>query len=149
MLRSFFTLSLLTALAAARSLAAVEFPGNSPGKAQAAFTDNGAADSGTPTRHAELKNKLFSASFDTDAKGAVVFSGMKAADGTELLKGGTGLFTIKLANGRVFSERNMNMKNFSVTELKGKKGALPFSESLNGQAVQGVFTTPDKSISVK
>lgn len=147
MLRSPLMLVLTAVLAAESSSAVVEFPGVTAGKAQARCAET--PDAGTPAKHAELGNKLFSAAFDIDAKGAVVFGGMKAADGTELLKGGTGLFTIKLANGRVFSERNMNLKNFSVTELKGKKGALPFSESLNGQAVQGVFSAPDKSFSVK
>ena len=149
MLRSPLMLVLTAVLAAESSSAVVEFPGAAAGKAQAHCTDGATPDAGNPAKHAELGNKLFTAAFDTDTKGAVVFGGMKAADGTELLKGGTGLFTIKLANGRVFSERNMNLKNFSVTELKGKKGALPFSESLNGQAVQGVFSAPDKSFSVK
>lgn len=149
MLRSFFMLSLSAALAAGWCWAAVEFPGGASGQAHVSCTDGEIPNAGAPSQHAELGNKLFSAAFDTDAKGCVTFSGMKAADGTALLSGGTGLFTVKLANGRVFSERNMNLKNFSVTELKGKKGALPFSESLNGQAVQGVFTAPDKSFSVK
>lgn len=149
MLRSFFMLPLSAALAAGWCWAAVEFPGEAAGQARVSCTDGATPNAGAPTQHAELGNKLFSAAFDTDAKGCVTFSGMKAADGTALLHGGTGLFTVKLANGRVFSERNMNLKNFSVTELKGKKGALPFSESLNGQAVQGVFTAPDKSFSVQ
>lgn len=95
-----------------------------------------------------LTNEHLSVSFDRK-EGGVVFSELKAADGTQLLHGNAPVFTLSLANGAKLSSTNMQATKLQVSELPAESGALRLAEQLPGQSISATFTAPDKSFSIE
>ncbi len=134
--------SLFIPLAAAAGLATAApslYPGESPGKAQVNLTESDAT----------IGNKLFSANYKTNKQGKVSFGGLKAADGTLLLKGGSPLFSIRLQDGREIKSGDMKVSKLRSSKLKAQKDRVKASEGIPGYAVSATFTAPDDSFSVE
>ncbi|MDO5473281.1 MAG: hypothetical protein Q4F35_08090 [Akkermansia sp.] len=134
MRNSVFLISLLAAVAGV-STAAVEYPGTAPGKAVAGpgYT---------------LSNDLLSAEFEWK-DGGVSFGGLKDAQGRTLVSGGQAVFSIKLADGREMSSRDMKASEPVVTDLVGDEKSLTISKQLPGKAISSTFVAPDGSFSVE
>ncbi len=94
-----------------------------------------------------LENSNLSATFDY--KDGVIFGGLKAADGTQLLQGGGPVFTLTLANGQQLSSTDMPATKLKVQNLTPDAKALRQSEKLSGNAVSATFTAPDNSFSIE
>lgn len=137
MRNNLFIISLLAAVAG-MSAAAVEYPGAAPGQATAAVSGS------TYT----VGNDVLSADFVYE-KGGVTFGGLKAADGTLLVKGGAPVFSITLADKTELSSANMTVSAPRVVELAGDAASTTISEKLAGKAVAATFTAPDGSFSVE
>ena len=108
MKKSIFLIAMLAAVAGV-STAAVEYPGDAPGKAVA--TKKGGTYS--------IGNDVLTASFEYK-KGGVTFGGVKAADGTELVQGGGAVFSLNLADGRERDSTSMTVSKWlqaSTTRL--------------------------------
>ncbi len=132
------TASILIPLMVATGLATAApslYPGAPAGKAQAQLTANGAT----------IGNELFTASYGATAAHGATFKGLKAADGTALLQGGTPLFSIKLQDGRTFTSENMQMSKLKVNELEPSPKSPKTSEHDSGFSITGTFTAPDSS----
>ena len=136
MLRKTFLLTILAA--AGVSSAAVEYPGASPGVANA--SQSGA----TYT----VSNEVLSADFSWK-EGGVYFGGFKAADGTIWVGGGEPVFRITLADMRELSSADMVATAPQIVDLKGDCGSLTVSKKLPGKAISSTFTAPDGSFSVE
>lgn len=134
----FISACLLTVWCAGSALAEVKFPGKAPGKAEVEC-------SGTA---ATLSNTMFSASFEKKGDG-VVFGGMKQANGKEVVKGGTNLFSITLDDGKSYTSAELKSGELEVVNLKPEKGSPRLSHKLPGKAVKCTFTTPDKALSIE
>ena len=131
-------LTALTAALASISLAStVDFPGEAPGKAKAAQSGN------TYT----IGNSLLSASFDFTDEG-VSFGGLKAADGTLLVKGDGPIFTITLGDGRKLTSSDMEVTTPKIKRLKAGTKTLRASEQVAGQSISATFKAPDGSFRV-
>ncbi|MBQ7023961.1 MAG: hypothetical protein IJN29_10285 [Akkermansia sp.] len=137
MRNSLFILSMMAA-AVGVSTAAVEYPGNNPGTAQAEV--RGA----TYT----VSNDLLSADFEYK-DGGVTFGGLKAADGTLLVNGGGPVFEITLADKSKLSSTGMVAAAPQVVDLTPDSGSLTISEQLPGKAISTTFTAPDGAFSVE
>lgn len=131
-----FTVALSAAIAVMNT-AAVEYPGDAPGKAAASAGDGIYA----------VGNDALKADF-VYKDGGVVFGGLKTADGTLLVRGGTPLFTVMLADKSRLSSADMAVSAPRVTDLEGNAKSLRVSEQLPGKAVSATFTAPDGSFSV-
>ncbi len=114
------------------------FPGAEPGKAKAQVTDSSAT----------LSNKLFTATYSVQDN-SVTFGGLTAANGTPLLCQGNVLFTIHLADGRVYDSTNMTLSDWGSTKLSADGDATHAAERSRGRSISGVFTAPDGALSVK
>ncbi len=137
MLRNLFIISVMAA-AVSMSAAAVEYPGAAPGVAKAA--ENGSS--------YVIGNDLLSAEFEYK-DGGVVFGGLKAADGTELVAGGGPVFTITLADKSKLSSTTMVVGAPQVIDLAGEAGSYTVSKKLPGKAISATFAAPDGRFSVE
>ena len=120
----------------------VQFPGVGelmPGKAQ--------VEDALP-QAVTLSNALFSARFEQTASGGLIFGGMKSSQGETLLKEGTELFTLKLADGTELKASTMKTRSVNVVALKGDSKAVTVSERLPGYVVWADFYTSDGSLQV-
>ncbi len=115
------------------------YPGTPPGIARVSR-----ADASTAT----LGNDAFTASYE-QVGGSVLFGGLKAADGTELLLPGTPLFTVHLQDGRSFTPADMKRSKINAVRLRADARAVRAAERLDGCAVGATFTAPDGSFRVK
>ena len=132
-------LPLLALLSAVQVGAAVEFPSTSqPGKAQVSLTEKQAA----------LGNELFTATFGRTS-GGVVFKGMKTADGKSLVRGGTDIFEVRLADGTQYSSADMKMSNLKSQDFKAVPGSVQLAPREPGKALTATFTAPDGSFRIK
>ncbi len=125
--------SIFISLAAATGLATAApslYPGADPGSAQVTVSETGAS----------LSNNAFTAIYETDGS-SVTFGGLKTAEGTTLIEGGTPLFTIYLKDGRVLNSTNMKSSGLSrsCTESPGCD---------THEILCGSFESPDGSLSV-
>ena len=136
MRKNIFLLAMLAA-AAGVSTAAVEYPGDAPGKAVA--TKKGGTYS--------IGNEVLTASFEYK-KGGVTFGGVKAADGTELVQGGQPVFTINLADGTQLDSTNMTVSAPKVVQLSPKAGTTE-SAKLAGKAISATFEAPKGAFKVE
>jgi hypothetical protein len=137
MRNSLFLAVFAVALAAAEQAAAVDYPGKEPGKAAA--TQSGTTYS--------IGNDLLSADFEYK-DGGVFFTGLKAADGTLLVKGDGPVFRITLGDGRKLSAADMKADAPEIKTLAAKKKTLRTSEQVPGQAISATFRAPDDSFRV-
>ena len=138
MKRSLFLISMVAVtLVGNQGLAGVDYPGNTPGKAVATQDENSYS----------IGNDLLRADFEYK-DGGVTFSGLKAADGTQLVKGAGPVFSITLGDGRKLSSTDMKAAPPAIKALKGKKKALRTSEQVAGQAITATFNAPDGSFRV-
>ncbi len=132
-----FLVAITTALASVGFASTVEFPGEDPGVATAAQSEN------TYT----IGNSVLSASFHfTD--GGVSFGGMKAADGTLLVEGDGPMFRITLGDGRKLNSSDMVVSAPQIKPLKAQKKSLRASEQVDGQSISATFKAPDGSFYV-
>ncbi len=97
----------LAAMAGIAAAAPALYPGEAPGKAQANVSEGSAT----------LGNDAFTATYK-DEGGAVTFSGLTAADGTQLIEGGTPLFTIVMKDGSVLDSTNMKGRGLSTSAAR-------------------------------
>ncbi len=125
------------ALVTISSASAVDFPGESPGKSTAVQNDNSYT----------IGNSLLSASFDF-IDGSVSFGGLKAADGTLLVKGDGPLFRITLGDGREMNSSDMVVSTPQIRQLKAAPKALCVSKQVEGQSISATFKAPDGSFRV-
>lgn len=119
----------MTAAAGTLAAATVKFPGANPGTAEATTTET----------EATISNKLFKAEFETKGAG-LIFSGMKTADGTPVLEGGTDIFTINLRDGSQLTSRNMQLDKLRAETLTPQENDPRFSSSLPGKALKATFS---------
>lgn len=131
-----FIASALTVVATVTA-ATVEYPGDAPGKAVASVRGD------TFT----VGNDLLSADF-VYKDGGVTFGGLKAADGTLLVQGGTPVFTITLADKSKLSSSDMTVSAPQIVELAGNAKSLRVSGQVPGKAIRATFTAPNGSFSV-
>lgn len=118
--------------------ALTEYPGKDPGKATAVVTPQG----GT------LKNKTFTADFKTDGA-KVTFGGLKMADGTSVVQGGTDLFVLNLADGTKWKASDMKViKPLKAVKLKAVPDSLRLAKQYPGKALTASFATPDGKLNV-
>ena len=136
MRKNIFLLAMLAA-AAGVSTAAVEYPGDAPGKAVA--TKQGSTYS--------IGNDALTASFEYK-KGGVTFGGVKAADGTELVQGGQPVFVINLADGTQWDSTNMTVDAPVVVKL-APESCLKESARQAGQAITATFVAPKGAFKVE
>lgn len=118
--------------------AELAFPGAKPGKAAVSATEE----------EATLSNALLSARFVRGQNG-VRPGGMYAADGSPLLAGGTELFSITLADGRVIPAGAMKASAWSMVELPANPKAARASEQVPGKALRASFKAPDGGFAVE
>ena len=137
MRHTLFLAGITVGLAVLHHADAVDFPGKFPGKAVATQNDN------TFT----LSNSLLRADFSISDKG-VTFGGLKAADGTPLVKGEGPVFQITLGNGRKLSSSDMVVSTPKIKQLKADKKALRISEQIGGQSISATFKSPDGSFRI-
>ena len=92
-----------------------------------------------------LENSMLSATFEYKDD-SVVFGGLKAADGTQLLQAGGPVFALTLADGK---QVNLKASKLQVQTLSPDAKALRESEKHSGNAVSATFTAPDNSFSIE
>lgn len=132
-------LPLLAMLSAVQAGAVVEFPSvTQPGKAKVSLTE----------KQASLSNDLFTATFGKTADG-VVFKGMKTADGKSLVRGGTDIFEVRLADGKQYRSADMKMSNLKSVNFKADENAVQLAAREPGKALTATFTAPDGSFRIK
>lgn len=117
--------------------AAVECPGMAPGKAV------GTKEGSTYT----LKNEVLEASFAWK-DGGVVFGGLKAADGTELVQGGGAVFHLSLADGTQMSSADMTVSAPQLVQL-APEDTLRVAAQQPGQAITATFEAPNGAFTVE
>ncbi|MBQ2378890.1 MAG: hypothetical protein II295_00695 [Akkermansia sp.] len=115
----------------------MEFPGKNPGNATAIQSENAYT----------IGNSLLSANF-TYTDGSVTFSGLKAANGTLLVKGDGPMFQITLGDGRKMNASDMVASVPKITPLKARKKSQRASEQVDGQSISATFKAPDGSFRV-
>ncbi len=135
------TASFFLPLAAAAGLALADaaslYPGAAPGKAVSSLSETTAT----------LGNDSFSATY-TRKGASVTFSGLKAADGTPLVEGGSALFTIYLEDGRVLDSTNMKLDRLVAPAFKAVPSRPQGSARERGRQLHGRFHAPDGSLTV-
>ncbi len=114
------------------------YPGAEPGQAQAGISATGAT----------VGNNAIRATYKAEGN-SVTFGGLQAADGSQLLEGGTPLFALYLKDGRAFDSTNMKASKLKVAALKANPAATKGSERVPGYSVSGTFTAPDDSFSIE
>lgn len=119
--------------------AAVEYPGDAPGKARGIKRESGIC---------TLSNDVMSADFKWQ-DGAVTFGGIRSADGRPLVEEGGVIFSISLADGTKLDSAHMTATEPEVKKLRGKKAALRESEKAAGCAVTATFTSPERGLVVE
>lgn len=135
-----FILGTALFLTGAPLLAAVDFPGPKPGKAEA--SDDG---SGKLT----LNNKVLKAEFKKNDKGSIVLSSLKDADGKTLVSGTTSLFTVQLHGGKTYASGDFSCDGIALTPLEKDKKSVNLAERQGGQSISANFTAPDKSFTIQ
>ncbi len=138
MRNSLFLISMMATVAAGVSVAAVEYPGEAPGKAVAVQKSD----------IYTLSNDSLSADFVVK-DGAVTFGGLKAADGTLLVQGGGAVFSICLADGSKPDSTTMKASKLKVETLAGDSTALRESDKLPGHAISATFAMPGSDLTVE
>ena len=135
---------LMVTMAPMQAVAEVAYPGAKPGKALAGVSEDASV--------ATLSNNLLSVSFER-RRNSLRFGGMRvageAARAAELLRGGTELFSITLANGKTLAASEMQAGAWSVLELPANPKAARESERVPGKAVCAAFKAPDGSFAVE
>lgn len=129
---------LASTLAISTLQAAVEFPGKNPGKAEAQVS-NGIGTIG---------NKLFTATFRKSGSG-VVFGGMKTANGKELAKADTNIFTLNLKNGTKLTSKEMKCQGMEAMPLAAEKNSFQLGKRFPGQSLTATFTDSASSLTVE
>ncbi len=107
----------------------------------------GAAASSSSGDAYSLKNDLFDARFKA-ADGGLVFDGLRSADGSTLVEGGTPLFTIRLQDGRSLSSASLKTTKISLAKLKAAPASFQAARRVPGKAVSATFAAPDGSFTV-
>ncbi len=129
-----FPLMALVSPAVAASL----YPGDASGSARMERTS---------ATTATLGNHLFTASYKQEDN-TIVFGGFRTADGTELLRGGTPLFSIRLQDGRTLTPADMKRGKLRASRLKASSRATRGAEREEGCEITCTFHAPDQSFSV-
>lgn len=93
-------------------------------------------------KQATLGNELFTATFGRTS-GGVVFKGMKTADGKSLVRGGTDIFEVRLADGTQYSSADMKMSNLKSQDFKAVPGSVQLAPREPGKALTATFTAPE------
>ncbi len=138
---SLFLTTVLAACSLSFGTAATLWTGAPAGKVKAQCSESAAS----------IGNRLFTATYNTDGS-SVTFGGLKAADGTLLLEGGTPLFTIRMQDGRVFDSTNMKTEGLrkQVPEREKQRIKPARQGKEHGFArLSGSFTAPDGSFTVQ
>ncbi len=134
---AFFFLPLAAAAGLALADTASLYPGAAPGKAVSSLSETTAT----------LGNDSFTATY-TRKGASVTFSGLRAADGTPLVEGGSPLFTIYLEDGRVLDSTNMKLDSFVAPAFKTVPSCPQGSAREWGRQLHGRFHAPDGSLTV-
>ncbi len=136
-----FLITVLAACSLSFGTAATLWTGAPAGKVKAQCSESAAS----------IGNRLFTATYNTDGS-SVTFGGLKAADGTLLLEGGTPLFTIRMQDGRVFDSTNMKTEGLREQVLqREKQRSKPARQGkeLGFARLGGSFAAPDGSFTVQ
>lgn len=126
-------------LSGAPLLAAVDFPGPKPGKAEATDSGNGIL---------TLSNKVLQAEFRKNEKG-IIFSALKDAKGKTLVSGSKNLFTVQLHSGKTYTSSDFSCDGITLKPLEKVKKSVNLAERQSGQSISATFTAPDRTFSIQ